>query len=332
MRSRDIAIVIPAYNEERTIRQVIGEFHAVLPEAAVWVVDNNSRDRTRALAQEALADLECRGGVLSERRQGKANAVRKAFREVEAEIYCMVDADLTYPAKELPRLITPVAEGRADLVVGDRISRGGYDRSNTRQFHAFGNRLVRTKINLLFGSELNDIMSGYRVLSREFVKLFPLLSGGFEIETEMTIHALDKRFRILEVPINYQERPAGSVSKLNTFRDGLKVLRTVFFLFKNYRPMPFFLGIAATFFGAGLLVGAPVIYEFATTGLISKVPSAILATGLTIFAVVFFSLALIMDTIVDFHRFDYELWKSQYQAAAGRSRPEGPDGRKTGRP
>ncbi|MBI5136663.1 MAG: glycosyltransferase [Nitrospirae bacterium] len=306
-----IAVIIPAYNEGQTIAVVLEQLHRSVPDAQLWVVDNNSADHTQALARDTIARLGCQGGVLSERRQGKSFALRKGFNEVNADVYVMVDADLTYPADALPKLLAPVLGGEADMVVGDRLSGGRYARENARRFHDFGNRLVRKKINVLFGSGLRDIMSGYRVLSRDFVKLCPILSNGFEVETEMTIHALDKRFRILEIPIDYRDRPEGSASKLNTFRDGLKVLKTVFFLFKNYRPMPFFLSFAALFLASGLLVGAPVLYEFATTGLILRIPSAILATGLTIFAVIFFSLALIMDTIVNFHRFDYELKRMQ---------------------
>jgi glycosyltransferase involved in cell wall biosynthesis len=222
-----LAVIIPAYNEEQTVAETVRAFHAALPEAAIWVVDNNSSDATGERARTCLAELACPGGLLEEPRQGKGNALRRAFSEVDAEIYLLTDADMTYPAGEAEKLVAQVAAGKADMAVGDRHSSGGYQRENSRALHGFGNNLVKTLVNRLFRADLKDILSGYRALSYRFVKSYPILVEGFEIETDMTLHALDKRFAIVELPIEYKERPNGSHSKLNTFSDGLRVLRTI---------------------------------------------------------------------------------------------------------
>ena len=219
----------------------------------------------------------------------------------------MVDADMTYSAKDIHNLMSPVKSKTADMVVGDRLSGGDYRRENKRSFHGFGNALVRTMINLLFRSRLKDIMSGYRVFSREFVKNYPVLCEGFEIETEMTLHALDKRFRIVEIPVEYNDRPEGSVSKLNTVNDGIRVIKTIFTIFKDYKPLLFFGSFSLLFFIFGLIDGIPVIIEYFETKFITKVPSAILAMGLVLVSLLSFSIGLILDTVVKIHKFNYEL-------------------------
>lgn len=264
-----VAILLPAYNEEITIKKVVSDFQHVLPTADIWVYDNNSKDRTNELAREAGAFVKF------EPRQGKGNVVRSMFREIDADYYIMVDADDTYPADEVEKLLAPLREGLADMTIGDRLSNGTYSEENKRAFHDLGNNLVRGLINKLYKSDFKDIMTGYRGFSRLFVKTFPVLSPGFEIETELSIHSLDKRFKMVEVPITYRDRPEGSESKLNTFSDGLKVLKTIFSLFKNYKPLTFFSIISVLFILIGLLVGIPTIVEYFETGFVSKFPSAV---------------------------------------------------------
>lgn len=235
-----VAVVLPAYNEEQTIAAAIEDFHQALPDAAVWVINNRSSDATEQTALDTLTRLGCKGGVVNERRPGKGNAVRRAFLDIDADIYILADADLTYPAAQAHELMAPVIAGEADMVVGDRHSSGRYATENKRALHGFGNRLVRDLVNKLFHSDLADIMSGYRVFNRRFVKSYPVLVEGFEIETDMTLHALDKRFRIVEIPVDYRDRPAGSFSKLNTLRDGARVLGTIGNVLRYYRPLFFF--------------------------------------------------------------------------------------------
>ena len=224
------------------------------------------------------------------------------FRDIEADIYVMVDGDNTYPANQVHGLIEEVRSGRADMAIGDRLSNGTYTQENKRHFHDFGNNLVKFSINFLFRTKLRDIMTGYRVFNRDYVKNFPILSKGFEIETEMTIHALDRNYSIVEVPIDYRDRPKGSTSKLNTFRDGFKVLFTIFKMFKNYKPMAFFLIIAFILFVISLGIGIPVIVEYVKTGLVLKFPSAILAVGVMICAILSFAIGVILDTVVRQHK------------------------------
>jgi glycosyltransferase involved in cell wall biosynthesis len=306
LSSQRIAVVLPAYNEEQTIGAVIREFHAALPSAAIWVVNNRSSDKTEALARETLQLLGCAGGVLNESRPGKGNAVRRAFLDIDADVYLLADADLTYPATEATQLMAPVLQGMADMVVGDRHSAGHYASENKRKFHGFGNRLVRDMVNGLFGSRLTDIMSGYRAFSRRFVKNYPILVEGFEIETDMTLHALDKRFRIVEIPVEYKDRPDGSVSKLNTFRDGTRVLLTIGNILRHYRPLVFFGGISLLLGLLGFLAGFPVLIEWMAHRYIYRVPLAILATGLVIVSVVFAAIALLLDSIAHQDRRNFE--------------------------
>jgi glycosyltransferase involved in cell wall biosynthesis len=291
-----VAVLLPCYNEELTIGKVVGDFRAQLADATIYVYDNNSKDGTAEIARAAGAL------VVSEPRQGKGNVVRSMFRHVDADVYLMADGDDTYPAEFAHELIQPIIEGKADMVIGDRLSNGTYAAENKRAFHGFGNALVRNSINFLLQSSVNDVMTGYRAFSREFVRTVPLLSRGFEVETEMTLQALDKNFRILEIPIDYRDRPAGSFSKLNTVTDGLRVLGTILRLFKDYRPFTFFSFISTVFLILSLATGFPVILEFIKTGFVTKVPSAILSVGLAIFFVLFFISGLILDTVSKLHR------------------------------
>lgn len=301
-----IAVVIPAYNEEQTIADTLREFHAELADATFVVVNNASSDNTAAVAQQTLQELDARGMVINELRPGKGNAMRRGFRAVEADIYVMTDADTTYPANQVHALLEPVATGAADMVVGDRISQGRYQQENKRSFHTFGNNLVRSLINMIFNASLSDVMSGYRVLSASFVKNYPILVEGFQIETDMTLHALDKRFRVLEIPVEYRDRPEGSESKLNTFRDGARVLATILRIFRHYRPMLFFGTIATLLLLTGLISAVPVIEDWLRHRYIYHVPLAILATGFTLMSGLCFSLGLILDSMVYQHRMNFE--------------------------
>lgn len=303
-----IAVLIPCYNEEESIQIVVKDFKKELPEADIYVYDNNSTDNTAQLAQKEGAIVK------REYNQGKGNVVRRMFREIEADIYIMVDGDNTYPAEEIHKLLQPVIEKKADMVVGDRLSNGTYQKENKKLFHKFGNNVVRDSINKLFGTNLKDIMSGYRVFNRMFVKNMPVLSPKFEIETEMTLYALDKNFIIEEIPINYRERIEGSVSKINTIPDGIKVCKKIMSMYKDYKPIRFFLGISLVLFIIGLMIGLPVIVEFEKTRYITKVPSSILATGIMILAMIVAQCGVILDTIVKQHREKFEHQLLHYNA------------------
>lgn len=295
------AVLIPCYNEELTIKKVIEDFKKELPDAEIYVYDNNSTDDTSKIAKE------CGAIVKKEYRQGKGNVIRSMFRDVDADVYVMIDGDDTYPAEFVHKLITPIKSGEADVVIGDRLSNGRYEQENKRPLHNFGNNLVKNLINKMFKTELKDIMSGYRVFSKKFVKNIPVLSSGFEVETEMTLHTLDKKFLIKEIPIEYRDRPEGSFSKLDTYSDGLLILKTIFWVFKDYRPLAFFSILALFFFFLGLVAGIPVLVEFIQTAYIHKVPSAILAVGLMLISILSLFSGFILDTIVKQHREEYEL-------------------------
>ena len=300
------AVLIPCYNEELTIEKVIKDFKKELPDADIYVYDNNSKDKTAQIAK-------ANGAIVKhEYRQGKGNVVRSMFRDIDADIYVMVDGDDTYPAEEVHKLIKPVQEGRADMAIGDRLTNGTYQKENKRHFHEFGNNLVRKSINVLFNTKLKDIMTGYRVFNKVFVKNMPVMSPKFEIETEMSLHALDKKFIIEEIPIVYRDRPEGSVSKLNTVSDGMKVIKTIIKMFKDFKPRQFFWVIALIFVIIGLIVGIPVIVEFAKSGYITKVPSAILATGIMTIALIIGQCGVILDTVVKQNRENYELQLSRF--------------------
>lgn len=295
-----IAVLIPCYNEELTVTKVVTDFKKALPKADIYVYDNNSSDKTVELAQKAGAI------VRYETRQGKGNVVRTMFREIEADYYIMVDGDDTYPAEHAQEMIDKAISLQADLVIGDRLSNGTYSNENKRSFHDFGNKLVLGLINSIFKSDLKDIMTGYRVFSKFFVKNFPALSDGFQIETEMSIFALNYKFKIAQVPIVYRDRPEGSFSKLNTFKDGFRVIKVLSTLFKDTRPLTFFSLVSVLFILLTLLIGTPVLLEFMETHYITLVPSAILASGLGIIAFLFFVVGLILDTMAYNHRLEFE--------------------------
>lgn len=296
---KKIAVLVPCYNEAQTIAKVVADFRRELPEAEVFVYDNNSGDETARRATDAGAT------VRREPLQGKGNVVRSMLRDIDADRYVLVDGDDTYPAETVHALLSEVAAG-ADIAVGDRLSNGAYAKENKRGFHNFGNNLVLFLINRLFGVGLRDIMSGYRVFSRRFVKMYPALCEGFQLETDMTIFALSRKLRIAEVPVEYRDRPKGSSSKLNTYSDGFKVIMTIFNLYRFFHPLRYFGIVAVLLFFAGLIAGLPVIVEFVGTGYITKVPSAILASGLMVLAIVSFSNGLILDSINRSDREDFE--------------------------
>lgn len=306
MSGPSIAVVIPAFDEEATIGAVLREYHAQLPGAELVVVDNASTDRTAEEARATLEALECEGRVLLEPRPGKGIAVRTALRRVHADLYVMVDADSTYPAESLPPLLEAVRRGGADMAVGDRHAGGAYARQNQRPLHNAGNALVTRLINLLYRSSLRDVMSGLRVFNRTVARSIPLLHDGFEIETEMTVYCLDRRLRIVEVPIGYRARPEGSLSKLRTTRDGARILRLIVLLFKDYRPLAFFgtLGAAATLLG--IVAGIPPILDYVRFQYVYRVPLAVLAVGLVLTGVVAVTTGLILDTVVNLDRQNFE--------------------------
>ncbi len=286
-----IALLVPCYDEAVTIKKVITDFRKELPDASIYVYDNNSIDNTYEIAKEAGAIVK------KEFRQGKGHVVRSMFEQIDADIYIMVDGDDTYPAAEIKKLMQPILDDEADIVIGDRLSNGSYFSENKRKFHDFGNVLVRSMINIIFDQKLKDIMSGYRVFNKSFVKTMPVLSGGFQVETEMTIFALDKAFRIKEIPIEFIDRPEGSFSKLNTFSDGAKVLFEIFNLFRHYKPLVFYSIISLILTVIGIAVGLPPIIEFLEERFVHKVPSAILAGFIILLAVTSFYTGVILDTI-----------------------------------
>jgi glycosyltransferase involved in cell wall biosynthesis len=304
-----VAIVIPVFNESMTIYDTITEFYQAMPEAEIVVVNNASTDDSAQRAQAALTDLGAIGCVLQEGRPGKANALRRAFTSIEADVYVTVDGDSTYPASSLSALIGPVLNDGADMVVGDRLSNGGYSNTNTRQFHGSGNRLVRWLVNRLFRSDLDDILSGYRALSRRFVHSYPIVVEGFEIETDITLHALDKRFNIVEVPVDYRQRPEDSQSKLNTFSDGIKVLMTIFRIFRYYKPLAFFGWLSVICALSSVAAGYPVLEDWFVHQYIYHVPLAILASALVLLGSLFLGVGLLLDAInhQDRRRFEYIL-------------------------
>ncbi len=287
--AQSIAVLIPCYNEEQTIHKVVLDFHKELPHAKIYVYDNRSSDRTVAEASRA-------GAILGfEYKQGKGNVVRTMFREINADLYVMVDGDATYPAERVHDLIGPVSSGRADMTVATRLDRS--EEKSFRLFHKFGNELVRSSINMLFRAELRDILSGYRCFSARFVKSVPILSRGFEVETELTLQALDKNFIIQEVPVEYFKRQEGSHSKLDTFGDGLLVLKTILLLFKDYKPLQFFGAIGLFCLLAGLALGSIPITDYLHTGNVFHPSTAVLATGLILIGLLMCSTGLVLDTI-----------------------------------
>ena len=295
-----IAVLIPCYNEALTIRKVVEDYRRCLPEAVVYVYDNNSTDDTAAIAAEAGAV------VRHEYQQGKGNVIRRMFREIDARCYLMVDGDDTYPAEYAPEMVRLVLDKQADMVVGDRLS-ATYFTENKRPFHNFGNRLVRWSINALFKSSIRDIMTGYRAFSYQFVKSFPVLSKGFEIETEMSIHAIDKNMRLETVVIQYRDRPEGSESKLNTYSDGFKVLRTIARLFRNYKPMAFFGLLSLLLAVIALIPFLSVLLEYVRTGLVARFPTLIVSGFVAMAAILSLFSGLILQTMIHKNRQDFEI-------------------------
>ena len=295
-----IAVLIPCYNEALTIRKVVEDYRRCLPEAVVYVYDNNSTDDTAAIAAEAGAV------VRHEYQQGKGNVIRRMFREIDARCYLMVDGDDTYPAEYAPEMVRLVLDKQADMVVGDRLS-ATYFTENKRPFHNFGNRLVRWSINALFKSSIRDIMTGYRAFSYQFVKSFPVLSKGFEIETEMTIHAIDKNMRLETVVIQYRDRPEGSESKLNTYSDGFKVLRTIARLFRNYKPMAFFGLLSLLLAVIAVIPFLSVLLEYVRTGLVARFPTLIVSGFVAMAAILSLFSGLILQTMIHKNRQDFEI-------------------------
>ena len=301
MKDKKIAVLIPCYNEAVTIEKVIKDYKKALPSADIYVYDNNSTDGTDKIAKKAGAI------VRYEYRQGKGNVIRTMFREIDADCYLMIDGDDTYPAENAKEMCDLVLSGRADMVIGDRLS-STYFSENKRPFHNFGNRIVRFLINFLFKNKVKDIMTGYRAFSKEFVKGFPVLSKGFEIETEMTIHAVDKNFKLVEVPVDYRDRPKGSVSKLNTYSDGIKVIRMIATLFKEYKPFYFFGLFALLFLILALIFGIPVVVEYFKIGLVPRFPTLIVASIFLVLSMLLWITGIILEVIVKKHKQLYELY------------------------
>ena len=286
-----IAVLIPCFNESLTIEKVVKDYKKALPESDVYVYDNNSTDHTDEIAKSAGAI------VRYEYRQGKGNVIRSMFRDIEADCYLMIDGDDTYPAESAKEMCDLVLQGKADMVIGDRLS-STYFEENKRPFHNFGNEIVRRSINFLWHpkKQILDVMTGYRAFSPMFVKSFPILSKGFEIETEMTIHALDKNLLIQSMPVQYRDRPAGSESKLNTYTDGMKVLLTIFNLYRDYQPLKFFGMIALLLAVVSLILFVPVFMEFLKTGLVPRFPTLIVSTVMMLTAFLSLVCGLILDT------------------------------------
>jgi glycosyltransferase involved in cell wall biosynthesis len=296
----EIAVLIPCYNESKTIEKVVRDFKEALPEAVIYVYDNNSSDGTDEIARRAGAI------VRYEYQQGKGNVIRRMFREIDAKCYVMTDGDDTYPAEEARKLCDAVLKRNADMVVGDRLS-SSYFEENKRPFHNFGNSLVRGAINSMFRSNIRDIMTGYRAFSYLFVKSFPVLSKGFEIETEMSIHAIDKNMRVENVIIQYRDRPEGSVSKLNTYSDGFKVLLTIAKLYKNYKPLKFFSWISVILVIISTIFLAPVLGDYFNTGLVERFPTLIVCCFVYIAAIQSFFAGLMLSTMKQKNMQDFEM-------------------------
>ena len=298
--NKKIAVLIPCYNESKTIEKVVKDYKKALPEADIYVYDNNSKDHTDEIAKKAGAIVKY------EYRQGKGNVIRSMFRNIDADCYLMIDGDDTYPAENAREMCDLVLNGRADMVIGDRLS-STYFTENKRPFHNFGNRIVRLLINKLFSNHIKDIMTGYRAFSYDFVKGFPVLSKGFEIETEMTIHAVDKNYKLVEIPVTYRDRPEGSVSKLNTYSDGMKVLKTIAVLFKEYKPMGFFGLISLLLVLISLIFLIPPFAGYFAAGEVAKFPSLIVGCFIFLTSILSLMCGIILQVIVKKDRQQYEL-------------------------
>lgn len=300
LKKKKIAVLIPCYNESKTIEKVVKDYKQVLPDADIYVYDNNSSDHTDEISKKAGAI------VRYEYKQGKGNVIRTMFKDIDADCYLMIDGDDTYPKENAREMCDYILNGQADMVIGDRLS-STYFTENKRPFHNFGNKLVRWLINTLFKSNVRDIMTGYRAFSYDFVKTFPVLSKGFEIETEMTIHALDKNFLLKEIPVEYRDRPSGSVSKLNTYSDGFKVLKTIARLFKEYKPSIFFGCISLLFLIISLCFGVPVFIEYFKTNLVPRFPTLIFSGFMLMISILMFVCGIILEVVVKKHRQLFEL-------------------------
>ncbi|CDA16770.1 MAG: glycosyltransferase family 2 protein [Clostridia bacterium] len=303
MKSK-IAVLIPCYNESKTIAKVVKDYKEALPEADIYVYDNNSTDNTDEIAKKAGAI------VRYESKQGKGNVIRTMFREIDADCYLMIDGDDTYPSENARQMCNYVLENGVDMVIGDRLS-STYFEENKRPFHNLGNRMVRGLINKIFKSNIRDIMTGYRAFSYNFVKTFPILSKGFEIETEMTIHAIDKNFTLKEIPVQYRDRPEGSVSKLNTYKDGARVIKTIAILFEEYKPALFFNTIAACIFIISLILAIPVFIEYFKTGLVPRFPTLIVAGIMLVISLLLSVSGIILQVIVKKHKQLFEIMLNQ---------------------
>jgi glycosyltransferase involved in cell wall biosynthesis len=297
----DVAVLIPCFNEEKTVGKVVADFNSMLAGAKILVFDNNSTDATAAIARLNGAT------VVNSPRRGKGNVVKQMFDQVDAEIYVTVDGDDTYPAAAACELIEEFRKGGVDMIVGAR--KASTEGRAYRRFHRFGNRLVTSLISSLFSIEVTDVMSGYRVLSREFVKSVPLKSQGFEVETEMTLQAAAKDFVIREVPIHYGQRPQGSYSKLNTYSDGFLILRAIFIIFKDYKPLFFFATLSGILLAISLIAGSRAVGDYVQTGQVYHLPSAVLATGTIILAALSLSIGLMLDTISKYHNENFQLMR-----------------------
>lgn len=304
MKENKIAVLIPCYNESKTIKKVVSDYKKVLPEADIYVYDNNSSDGTDKIASESGAV------VRYERKQGKGNVIRSMFQDIEADCYIMVDGDDTYPAENAREMCDLVLNDGIDMVIGDRLS-STYFQENKRPFHNMGNKLVRNLIEIMFKTNIKDIMTVYRAFSYKFVKTFPVLSKGFEIETEMSIHAVDKNFTLKEIPVMYRDRPEGSVSKLNTYKDGLKVLKTIGTLFKEYKPALFFNIIALIVFIISIILAVPVFSEYFRTGLVPRIPTLVVSGILVIVGLLLETTGLILQVIVKKNRQAFEISLNQ---------------------
>ena len=301
MEKKKIAVLIPCYNEAITIKKVVEDYKEVLPEADIYVYDNNSTDGTDKIAKKAGAI------VRYEYKQGKGNVIRRMFKDIDADCYLMIDGDDTYPKENAREMCNLILEGKADMVIGDRLS-STYFTENKRPFHNFGNRIVRFLINKLFKNNIKDIMTGYRAFSYDFVKGFPVLSKGFEIETEMTIHAVDKNFKLVEIPVTYRDRPKGSASKLNTYSDGFKVLKTIAVLFKEYKPAFFFNILSVLLVLISLVFMIPVFLEYYQTGLVPRFPSLIVGCFVLLVSILLWITGIILQVITKKHKQLYELY------------------------
>lgn len=314
---KEVAIIIPAYNEEQTIKNVILDFWSFKDKNnynyKIYVIDNNSYDKTSSIAKDTFKINDIKGEVLFVKQQGKANAIKYAFNKIIADAYIMIDADSTYWANDLDKFLDLILNQDVDMVVGDRISSGNYVKENKRAFHSFGNNLVKNIINYIFKSKLKDILSGYRGFSKKLIKNYPILCEGFELETDVSIFCLEHKFELVEIPIKFTDRPSGSLSKLNTYKDGFKVIMTIFNLFRNYKPLQFFGLIGLFFMIIGVLCGLFPVVDYLEYRYVNHIPLAILSVGLIVSAFLSFSIALILGSVRKYYNMTFELWQLKNQ-------------------